>query len=91
MGIHSYMGQGYDGEASEVRVAATRHPHFYVMALLSGARAVRVLCVCVVVPCCWAARVCVGDAFECARWWLTLPGRASTKRFLFLMMPKRRD
>ena len=34
--------------------------------------------------------MCDRDATECARCWLTIPGRASTKRFLFLMMPTRR-
>ena len=56
MGIQSYMGQGYEGKASGVRVATSRRPHLYVMAVLSGARVVRVLlCVCVAAPCCWAA------------------------------------
>ena len=30
------------------------------------------------------------DGTECA-WCLSHPGRTSTKRFLFLIMPKRRD
>ena len=50
MSIQSYMGQGYEDEASGVRVAATRHLHLYVMIVLYGARVVRVLCVCVAVP-----------------------------------------
>ena len=83
MGIQSFMGQGYEGEVSGVRIVSTRHPHRYVMAVLSGARVVHVLCACVVAPC-----VCVGDASECAQWWLTPPSRAFTKRFLFLTMPK---
>ena len=58
MGMQSYMfgvGVRYEGEASGVRVAATRRPHLYVMGVLSGARVVRVLCVCVAAPCCSAA------------------------------------
>ena len=91
MGIQSYMGQGYEGEASGMRIATTRYPRHYVMAKLSRARVVRVLCVYMAAPCCWAARVCIGDVSECARQRLTPTGRASTKRFLFLMMPKKRD
>jgi len=93
---------------------------FYVMAVLSGTRVVRVLCVWVATPCCVAACVCVGVAAECARLRLMAPGSASTKeterkksltrghvkdigstvgvhsssstkRFLFLIIPKRRD
>jgi hypothetical protein len=55
MGIKSYVEQGYEGGASGGRVAATRHPHFYLMDVLSGARVVLVLCVCVVAPWYWAA------------------------------------
>ena len=91
MGIQSYMGHAYEGEVFGVRVAATRRHHLYVMAVPSGARAVRVMCVCMAAPSLWAVWVCVGDVFECALWWLTPLGRASTKRFLILMMPKRRD
>jgi len=50
MGIQSYMRQGYGGVASGMRVAATRHPHLYVMDVLSGARVVRVMRVCVDSP-----------------------------------------
>ena len=64
---------------------------FIVMAVLSETRIVRVLCVRVATPCCVAAFVCVGVAVECARLRLTAPDSASTKRFLFLIMPKRRD
>ncbi len=39
------MEQGYEGEGSEGRVATTMHHHLYVMAVLSGSRIVRVLCV----------------------------------------------
>jgi hypothetical protein len=42
-------------------------PQFHVMAVLSGTRVVRVLCVWVAAPCCVAACVCVGVAAECAR------------------------
>jgi hypothetical protein len=51
MGIQSYRWQGYEGEVSEVSVAATRRHNLYVMAVLPGARVVRVVFVCVVVPC----------------------------------------
>ena len=91
MGIHSYMGHGYEDEASGVCVATIRHPHLYVMDVLSEAHVVRVMRVCVAVPCCWAACVCAVDESECARWWLAHLGRASTKRFLFVTIPKRRD
>ncbi len=91
MGIESYMGQGYENEASGVRVEAVRHRYLFVMTMLSGARVVRVMCVCAVAPCWWAAWVCIGVASECARWWMTPLCSSSTRRFLFLMMPKRRD
>jgi len=55
MGIQSYMGQGYEGKATGVRVTATRRPLLYVMVVLSGARVVRAMCVCVAAPCCWVA------------------------------------
>ena len=63
----------------------------HVMAVLSGTRVVRVLCVWVATPSCVAACVCVGVAAECARVRLIAPGNAFTKRFMFLIMPKRRD
>ncbi len=74
-----------------VRVANTRRYHLYAMVELSGARVVRVLCVCVDAPCYWAAEVCVGDAFECARSWLTPLGIAAHEHFLLPMMLKKRD
>ena len=66
-------------------------PPFYVMAVLSGTRVVQVLCMVMATPDCAVACVCVGVAAECARLHLTVPGSASTKHFLFLIMPKRRD
>ena len=65
-------------------------PQFHVLAVLSGTRVVRVLCVRVATPCCVAACVCVGDAAECARLRLMARGSASTRRFLFVIMPNRR-
>ena len=64
---------------------------FHVMAVLSGTRVVRVLCVWVATPYCVAACASVGVAAECAPLRLMAPGSASTKRFLFLIIPKRRD
>jgi hypothetical protein len=43
VGIQSYNGQGYEGVVSGKRVATSRDLHFYVMALLSGARVMRAL------------------------------------------------
>ena len=93
VGIQSYIysGQGCGGELSGMRVATTLRRLPYVMAVLSGARVVHVMCVCVAAPCCWAACGCDGDAAKVAWRWLTHPGRASTKRFLFLMIPIRRE
>ena len=50
MGIQSYEGQGYEGAMSGKRIATSRQPHLYVMAVLSGARALRVLWLWVVAP-----------------------------------------
>ena len=66
-------------------------PPISVMAVLSGTRVVRILCMVMATPCCAAACVGVGDAAECARLRLTAHGSACTKRFVFLIMPKRRD
>ena len=55
------------------------------MAVLSGARYVRVLCVWVVVSSCVAA-VGARVAAECDRVRLTFLGRDSTKRFLLFIM-----
>ena len=66
-------------------------PSNRVMAMLSGTRVVRVLCAWVATPCCVAACVCVGLAAECARVRLIARSNASTKRFMFLIMPKRQD
>ena len=61
-----------------------------MIAVLSGTRVVRVLCVCVAVPCCETA--CAFDvAAEFALLLLHFPGSVSIRRFLFLMMPMRRD
>jgi hypothetical protein len=65
-------------------------PH-HMMAVLSGARVVRVLCVWVAAPCCQAACECVGVAAECERCQFMALGSASTKRFLFVIIPKRRN
>ena len=62
-----------------------------MMAVLFGTRVPWVLCVVMAAPYCAAARVCVGVAAKCARLRLTAPGSASTKRFMFLILPKRRD
>jgi hypothetical protein len=62
----------------------------HVMAVVSETRVVRVLCLWVATPCSVSACVCVWVATECARVRLIAHGSASTKRFLFLMMPKRR-
>ncbi len=43
VGIHSYEGQVYEGIMSGKCITTSRHPHFYVMAVLAGARVVRVL------------------------------------------------
>jgi len=62
-----------------------------MMAVLSGIRMVRVLCVCGAVSCCVTA--CVRDmaSAECAPVLLPFPGRSSTRRFVLLLMPMRRD
>jgi hypothetical protein len=66
-------------------------PSFLVMAILSAARVVRFLCMVMAAPCCAAACMCVGVAAEYYRLRLTALGSASTKRFMFLRMPKRRN
>jgi len=60
------------------------------MAVLSGARDVRVMCVWVDVSCCVTA-VGARVAAECDRVQLTFLGRGSTKHFLLSIMPNRRD
>ena len=55
--------------------------YVYVMAVLSGARVVRVLCVCVAASCCVTACVGARAAAECARLRLTIP-TSSEVRFL---------
>ena len=62
-----------------------------MMDVLSGIRCVRVLYVCVADPCCETACECDMLAAECALMLLLSPGSASIRRFLFLMMPIRRD
>ena len=62
----------------------------YMMAVLSGILCVRFLWVCVAVPCCetgWSDE----SAVECALMLLLFPGSVSIRRFLFLIMPRRRD
>jgi len=86
------MGQGLEGgEGRDVIVLHPATPSFHVMAVLSGTRVARVLRVWMATPCCVAACVCVGVAAECARLRLMALGSASTKRFMVLLMPKRRD
>jgi hypothetical protein len=85
-------GQGYEVEKSEALmrfypVASLRQ----VMAILSGLREVRIVCVSVATHCCRVARVGIGYAFECAQTRLITHGRDSTTRYLFLMMPMRQD
>ena len=60
------------------------------MAVLSGARDVRVMCVWLVVSCCVTA-VSARIAADYARVRPTFHGRDSTKRFLLFIMPNRRD
>jgi len=50
-GIQSYMGHGYEGAISENCFANSRHLQLYVMAVLSGARVVRVRWVWEAAPC----------------------------------------
>ena len=66
-------------------------PPFYVMAVFPVTRVVRVLCMGMEIPYCAVACMCVGVADECAHLRLTAPCSASTKRCVFLKMPKRRD
>ncbi len=66
-------------------------PPSHAMALISGIRVMRVLCETVAASCCVVACAFVGVATECARIFPTAPGSASTKRFSFLIMPKRRE
>ncbi len=61
------------------------------MTVLSGTRTVRVLCVCVAVSCGVTACVCAMLASECALMLVMFLGSISTRRFLLLMMPMRRD
>ncbi len=63
----------------------------HVMAVIPGTRVVRVLCVVMAAPCSVVACVCVEVEAKCARFRLTAPGSASTKRFLLLIIPMRRD
>jgi hypothetical protein len=43
VGIQSYEDQGYEGIMSGKCIATSRHLHLYVMAVLAGARIMRVL------------------------------------------------
>ena len=55
------MGQGPEGsEGRGANALLSGGPPFHVMAVLSGTRLVRVLCVVMVAPCCTVACVCVG-------------------------------
>jgi len=54
----------------------------YMMAVLSWARVVRVLCVCVAVSCWMTACVCARAAAECARVRLTIPTVSSVRSLL---------
>ncbi len=66
-------------------------PLFHIMALLSRTRVVRVIFVWVDASYSEVACVCVGVAAEIVRLRLTALGSASTKRTVFLIMPKGRD
>jgi hypothetical protein len=90
VGIPSYKRRGRRSGVPGCVSTSSRTGKFYVMAVLSGARVVRVLCVCVSASSWVVARWCAGDASECARCRLTPPGSASTKRFMFRIMPMRR-
>ena len=90
-GIQSYGIDLEGGGGRDANVLLSAAPPFYVMAVLFETRVVRVLCVRVATPCCVAACVCVGIAAECAWLRLMAHGSASTKCFLFLIMPKRLD
>ena len=61
------------------------------MAVLSGLRVVHILCARMAASCFRAANMGDGDAPEYARKRLSSSRRASTKRFLLLIMLKRRD
>ena len=43
VGIQYYEGRGYEGVMPGKCIATSRHPHLYVMVVLSGARVVSVL------------------------------------------------
>ncbi len=62
-----------------------------MMAVLSGTRVVRVMYVWLAVSCGVTGRGCVVSAAECALMLLLFPGSVSIRRFLLLMMPRRRD
>ncbi len=62
------MGRGLEGsEGRGANLLLSRGPSFHVMAVLSGTRVVRVLCVVMAAPCFVVACVCVAVAAECAR------------------------
>jgi hypothetical protein len=73
-------GKGAKGGCTGCVSAATRRHELYVVAVLSGARVVRVLCVCVATPHVGWYVLGASDAFDCAQWQLTSPDNASTKR-----------
>ena len=87
------MGQGAKMVLAGVYVHVCYYlaaPPRHVMAVISGTRVVQVLCVWVVVPYCLAVCECLGATADCTRCRLMHSGSASTKRFLFLSMRKRR-
>ena len=89
-GIQSYEGQVMKRLCPGRAFVISRYLYLFVMAVLSGAFVVRVLLIFMAAPCCCAAWRRVGGGTWCGRL-LSPLGRASTRRFLFLMMPRRRD
>ncbi len=51
VGMQSYRGRGTKGLWPGSAVVTSRYLHLHVMAVLSGARVVRALLVCVAAPC----------------------------------------
>jgi len=87
------MGQGREGNGGRgANVLLTGGTNIsYDGGALRDLRSAGHVCVYVAAPCSEAASVCDGVAAECARLRLTASRNASTKRFMFLIMPKRRD
>ena len=89
-GVQSYWGRYTKSVLSGGYGASPGTVIHYMMAVLSGIRCVRVRWVCVAVPCCetaWSDE----SAVECALMLLLFPGSVAIRRFLFLIMPRRRD